>query len=292
MMTKKIDERKYYRFPMFDDNTPVKQVDEVVRVVLQQEFPMPLDEEAVTYTSELTKAEGDNDAPAFDQQVKNVKQAYTANKLNRDFSSQRVDKATEAPSNQPKKESLESNRQKPDFKSGYQPIFNTRANRKKPAHAEKSHRLHHQSEAKEERDQKIDPSLKKPFIPTYIPESRNRSYASLSRDEENKKVLISRFKKEQSSYLLIDDSVVEEEVSGKTNIVITPKPLFKKDKSDIPFTRREFKKLSEQERENVALPSELETKNKATGRTSRLDRGLKGILADDASKKSATRYFE
>lgn len=288
-MNNKLDERRHYRFPMFDDDTPVKQIDEVVRVVLQEEFPMPLPSEDVTYTSErLTNAA--DDALAGDDHGSLFSDYELEKNLEVNYDSELVSKEETLDSDEP-----DMTLEKPVFSSDYQPIIQSRQSRMtrkqhQPEHKKTWNRGKKQPE--EADTYETETSLTKHFIPTYIPESRNRSYASLKKEEENKQLILERFHKERSSYLLIDPDDTQEEAGDGTKVVIKDAPLFKRDTTDIPFTRRQFKQLSDEEKEEVSLPSEVELKTKLGGKPNRLERGLKGILADESGKQGATRYFE
>lgn len=292
-MNNKVDERRHYRFPMFDDNTPVKQVDDVVRVVLQEEYPMELTSEGVTYTTDQSASaqEGAAQQPAGsassgDSYGSSFSDYELGKELEVNYDSQVVSKETE------KTNSPLSQETKPVFKSGYEPIIQSRVNRKQRQPEHKKSWLKGKVTAEDESLNETATSVTKRFVPTYIPESRNRSFASMKKEEEMKQVILKRFTKETDTYLLMDNSEEQGVAVEESKVVIKDPLSFKRDTTDIPFTRRQFKQLSEAEKEEVTLPSETEGNPGAGTRPSRLDRGLKGILADESGKQGTTRYFE
>lgn len=299
-MTKQTDERKVCRFPMFDDQTGVKQIPEYTRVILQEEYPMKLTDLDRKYTAELLTDEdyAELEYDADYQVAPDVFKEEPRVNYQDSFSDYELEDEIEFnyhqelyQDNVAVQEDVEFEPIKPNFTPAHQPIFDkgdeSDDERIKPVYEPVARDFLSDVKVESERET----SLNHRFTPKPIPESRNRSFAAIAKDQEEKNKILKRFKKERESYLLMEDGEEETQAYGKTEIVSTPqKPNFKREDADIPFTRREFKKLSDKEKEKVELPSEAQEKEQR--RTNRLDRGLSGIFEEESGRETITRYFD
>lgn len=285
-MNNYIDERKNFRFPIFDDNTPVKQADEYTRVILQEEYPMDLQDDE-NYTTDTLSDEYGNRIEGESIGKEGL--------VGADFADYEYPEQLEINYTHDIQEDGEDGQpqvftEKPNFKNGHKAIFQQKdPERIKPMFEPIRRDFLNDSQEFENRET----SLANRFTPKHIPESHNRSFEALAKEQKNKDELLLRFEKPEDSYLLMENGEVAAEVVDVPEVTApAPKMSFKKDTTDIPFTRREFKKLSEKEKGNVELPSESHQKNSNMSRSNRLERGLKGILAEEASQELNTRYFE
>lgn len=298
-MIKNNDERKNYRFPMFSDTAAVKQVDDYTRVILQEEYPMDLSDEG-NVTSEMASDSNDNEFEFYEEGTGQLNDKFELR--GSDFSDYELSDQIEfdyvADVNNDSEASQVEQSYKPDFTTGHKPSFQKAPidhafyEPVKPAKTTvkaTDHEFYSEAPQSNERET----SLHNRFTPKYIPESHNRSFEALAKEQKNKDKLLIRFDKSVESYILLEDvEETPEEVDQPTEVFESTKPSFKRDTTDIPFTRREFKKLSEKEKEKVELPSEGQEKALSSGRGNRLDRGLQGLLDEEPGAKSLTRYFE
>ncbi|MFU7518861.1 hypothetical protein [Vagococcus salmoninarum] len=71
----------------------------------------------------------------------------------------------------------------------------------------------------------------------------------------------------------------------------------KEEKNDIPFTRREFKKLKKEqvgvkEDNNTPAFTKKQQTEKNANKNSRLEKSLSGIMNDETTQSKSNKYFD
>ncbi|WP_314065478.1 hypothetical protein [uncultured Vagococcus sp.] len=267
------DKRKNFRFPAFDDKEGVKLPKSSGRDLFSDEFKTPFSEnQTVADEPEASEARFQQEAaePVMPEPYVPAKAEPLKREKRPDFSYQ----------GPPMEESVVEVK-KPVFYSDHRASLEKKLTREKKLDQRAS------SNAQPGKYKGRSYFVPKHIPASIVPEGVEPAYS--------KKEIIDRMKKPKASYLILEDnedrSFQYDEIEKREISEFE----VREEETTIPFTRREFKQMKKGSKNDETIPAITRKKKEQpdqTGKNTRLEKSLSGIMEEETSQSIANKYFD